>query len=106
VKYVPQAWLNYQRKSTAGWSIEQILLDVLGGILSMMQLGIDASVQHNWRDVIDNPVKLGLANISIFFDLIFITQHYLLYHQKGVRKESGEENDGQQPLLGTSTQVH
>ncbi|GEM09943.1 mannose-1-phosphate guanylyltransferase [Rhodotorula toruloides] len=33
-KMVPQAWLNYRRKSTVGWSIENILLDATGGLLS------------------------------------------------------------------------
>ena len=26
IKYVPQAWLNYKRKSTVGWSIYNIIL--------------------------------------------------------------------------------
>lgn len=30
-----QAWLNYQRKSTIGWSIENVLLDISGGVLSL-----------------------------------------------------------------------
>lgn len=34
-KYVPQALLNIQRKSTIGWSIINILLDFTGGTLSL-----------------------------------------------------------------------
>lgn len=34
-KMVPQAWVNYRRKSTVGWSIENILLDATGGLLSL-----------------------------------------------------------------------
>jgi len=34
-KMVPQAWINYRRKSTVGWSIENILLDFTGGVLSL-----------------------------------------------------------------------
>lgn len=30
-----QAWLNYQRKSTIGWSIENVFLDFSGGVLSL-----------------------------------------------------------------------
>lgn len=26
LKYVPQAWMNYKRKSTVGWSIHNIIL--------------------------------------------------------------------------------
>lgn len=47
VKYVPQAWLNYQRKATTGWSIENILLDCAGGFLSLGQLVLDSSLQGN-----------------------------------------------------------
>lgn len=34
-KMVPQAWYNYQRQSTVGWSIENIVMDMTGGILSL-----------------------------------------------------------------------
>lgn len=42
MKYVPQAVLNYRRKSTSGWSIGNILLDFTGGILSMLQMILNA----------------------------------------------------------------
>jgi cystinosin len=48
VKYCPQVYLNYQRKSTVGWSIWQILLDFIGGILSLLQLIIDSALQADW----------------------------------------------------------
>lgn len=38
IKYVPQAVMNYRRKSTVGWSIGNILLDFTGGMLSMLQM--------------------------------------------------------------------
>lgn len=34
-KLVPQAWYNYRRQSTVGWSIENIVMDMTGGILSL-----------------------------------------------------------------------
>ncbi len=40
VKYVPQARMNYRRKSTMGWSIGNVLLDFAGGLLSLMQMFI------------------------------------------------------------------
>ncbi|KAF1984190.1 hypothetical protein K402DRAFT_395857 [Aulographum hederae CBS 113979] len=82
VKYCPQAWLNYKRKSTVGWSIGQILLDFVGGVLSIMQLIIDSSLQADWSGVTGNPAKFALANISIIFDIIFMLQHYVLYTEK------------------------
>ena len=87
VKYIPQAWANYQRKSTAGWSIYQILLDVIGGVLSIAQLVIDSSLQSDWSGITGNPVKLGLGNVSIFFDVIFMVQHYILYKGNKVEED-------------------
>jgi cystinosin len=90
-KYVPQVFANFKRQSTIGWSITQQLLDFSGGFLSMIQLLIDSSLQADWSGLTGNPVKFGLANISLLFDIIFITQHYVLY---GPVEEKGErEND-------------
>ncbi|KAI9668679.1 MAG: hypothetical protein M1829_005292 [Trizodia sp. TS-e1964] len=98
VKYIPQAWANYTRQSTDGWSIHQILLDVAGGVLSLSQLVLDSSFQDDWSGLTGNPVKLGLSNVSIFFDVIFIVQHYWLY--RGARRGAGAKalDDGA-PLL-------
>lgn len=29
--------------------------------------------------LVDNPGKLGLAGVSLFFDAVFVVQHYVLY---------------------------
>lgn len=79
VKYIPQAWVNYKRKSTVGWSIAQIIFDLAGGVLSLIQLILDSSFKSDWSGVTGNPVKFLLSNVSIFFDAIFIVQHYILY---------------------------
>nr|XP_057929673.1 cystinosin isoform X2 [Doryrhamphus excisus] len=42
VKYMPQAVMNYRRKSTVGWCIGNVLLDLSGGVLSILQMIIDA----------------------------------------------------------------
>jgi cystinosin len=101
VKYIPQAFLNYKRKSTEGWSIGQILFDLTGGLLSIAQLVLDASFGGDWSGITGNPLKLGLANISMMFDMIFISQHYVFYRGQddmsmGVNEE---ENDPRRPLL-------
>ena len=36
VKYCPQVYLNWKRKSTVGWSTENVLLDLTGGSLSLL----------------------------------------------------------------------
>ena len=78
-KYVPQAALNFRRKSTAGWSIENVLLDFSGGLLSVVQLVMDCLLKQDWSDVSGNPVKFGLGFTSMVFDVVFLTQHYVLY---------------------------
>lgn len=96
VKYVPQAWVNYKRKSTAGWSIVQILLDLMGGVLSLIQLVLDSSFQNDWSGVTGNPVKFLLSNVSIAFDVVFMVQHYLLYRDV-------EDGPGKPPNAGITT---
>ena len=87
VKYIPQAWTNYQSQSTEGWSIAQVLLDLTGGTLSILQLIIDSSLQNDWSGLTGNPVKLGLGNIvsdppiACIVDLnLMSTEHYLRCH--------------------------
>jgi cystinosin len=107
VKYVPQAWMNYKRQSTLGWNINQILLDLTGGVLSLVQLIMDSSLQSDWSGITGNPVKLFLGNITIISDLIFITQHYILY--RGAESKPGDPHsdaDSTAPLLAEeSTQA-
>jgi len=67
VKYIPQVWANYQSQSTEGWSIQQVLLDLTGGVLSILQLMIDSSLQSDWSGLSGNPVKLVLGNIVFIF---------------------------------------
>ena len=90
VKYIPQVYLNWRRKSTVGWSIENVLLDFTGGLLSLGQLVFDgwrkgmslhdtANKADDWSGVTGNPVKFGLGFVSMVFDVIFIVQHYVVY---------------------------
>ncbi|KAI4158834.1 MAG: hypothetical protein LQ342_007070 [Letrouitia transgressa] len=97
IKYIPQAWTNHRRKSTVGWSIDQILMDLLGGVLSIAQLLIDSSLQDDWSGVTGNPVKLGLGNVSILFDVIFMLQHYVFY--RGANKVKEEQYDDERQFL-------
>lgn len=90
-KYIPQMWVNYKRKSTLGWSIYPMLMDFAGGWLSLAQLVIDSSLQHDWTGVAGNPVKFGLSNITIVFDIIFMLQHYVLYPGSDKHLEDEEE---------------
>jgi len=95
IKYIPQAWSNYQRKSTSGWSIYTCLLDITGGVLSIVQLLFDGWRSDDWTGVQNNKLKFGLGFVSILFDVIFIVQHYVLYGHKAsyiqIDEESGDE---------------
>ncbi|KXS10472.1 PQ-loop-domain-containing protein [Gonapodya prolifera JEL478] len=102
VKYVPQAVLNWQRQSTIGWSIESVLLDISGGILSFGQLGVDAiKTGTGWSGILGDPVKLFLGFLSILFDVIFMIQHYVLYRrsQKLGDEEVSVSNEENNPAL-------
>lgn len=89
VKYMPQVYLNWKRKSTVGWSLANVLLDFTGGAFSFAQQGLD-----NWnqsKKFVDfgasdgfNIVKFLLSVIAMIFDLIFMFQHYVLYRDKWV----------------------
>ncbi|PAV61648.1 hypothetical protein WR25_00671 isoform B [Diploscapter pachys] len=57
-KYFPQAYFNYRRKSTVGWSIGNVLLDFTGGTLDILQMILQASNVNNWSAFYGNPVKV------------------------------------------------
>jgi cystinosin len=87
--------MNYKRKSTVGWSIYPILLDFSGGWLSLSQLIIDSALQNDWSGITGNPVKFGLGNITIVFDIIFLLQHYVLYRNPEKHIEDDNIDEGE-----------
>lgn len=42
LKYIPQVHMNYVLKSTVGWHVQNVILDFIGGVLSITQLLMDA----------------------------------------------------------------
>lgn len=100
IKYVPQAVLNFRRKSTVGWSIENILLDFTGGMLSMMQMLFNAYNYDDWASIFGDPTKFGLGLFSVLFDIVFIVQHYVLYKRTDYVELPGDNIAGSDP--GTS----
>jgi cystinosin len=111
IKYVPQALSHIRSRSTLGFSITQVLLDTAGGVFSLVQLVLDSYGDGGgWEGVAtslaDNPGKLGLAGVSLFFDAVFIIQHYVLYGPvslswQAVSVDSDAEGE-QRALLGSS----
>lgn len=102
IKYVPQAFMNFRRKSTDGFSIGNILLDLCGGVANYAQMTVQSIDQDSWVNFYGNIGKLLLSLVSVFFDLIFICQHYLLYPGKKAGKcpKLGEEST--EPLIKSS----
>ncbi|XP_020527561.1 cystinosin homolog isoform X2 [Amborella trichopoda] len=79
IKYIPQVIMNFRRKSTEGWSIGNILLDLLGGITNFGQMSIQSIDQRILVNFYGNIGKTLLSLEVVFFDLLFIIQHYVLY---------------------------
>ena len=97
VKYVPQAVLNCRRRSTRGWSVLNVLLDLLGGALSLGQQLLTCWYARSLAPITANPVKLGLALTSMAMDLVFVLQHYALYpesRKKSRRAAAGKGGGG------------
>ncbi|CAJ0934686.1 unnamed protein product, partial [Mesorhabditis belari] len=80
--YLPQLYLNYTRKSTSGFAIETIMLDFSGGVLSLMQMVFQAWNLDDWSGFVGNPVKFGLALLTMILDLGFFIQHFCLYQNR------------------------
>lgn len=74
IKYVPQVYLNYERKSTKGWNVWNVILDISGGIFSVLQLVGDCLALKDWTGLTNDLPKFFLGALSIFFDVGFLIQ--------------------------------
>lgn len=99
IKYIPQAIMNFRRKSTVGWSIGNILLDLSGGILNFAQMGVQSIDQDTWVNFYGNIGKTLLSLEAVFFDLLFIFQHYVLYPASKEERNWKIEQERIAPLL-------
>ena len=86
--------MNFKRKSTVGWSIQNVLLDFTGGSLSVAQLCLQCAVRSDWTQISGNPVKFGLGFVSMLFDIGFMVQHYGLYPSNNALVREREQPDG------------
>lgn len=75
LKYSPAVYWNWKRKSTKGWSIFNILLDLVGAGFSIASGSLSVSNGLN-------VTKMVLALMTVGYDLIFIVQHYCLYNKR------------------------
>lgn len=80
IKYIPQVYFNYTRKSTDGWSISNILLDLTGGVCNFGQMLTQSLDQNSFVNFSGNVGKVGLSLLSVLFDIVFTVQHFCLYN--------------------------
>ncbi|PWA98448.1 PQ-loop repeat family protein / transmembrane family protein [Artemisia annua] len=105
IKYIPQVVMNFRRKSTTGFSIGYILLDLLGGSSNYAQMTVQSIDQHSWVNFHGNIGKTLLLTVSTFFDLVFISQHYVLYPVKKTIKSPSLDLVTQESLVTYSDDV-
>lgn len=55
------------------------MYDFTGGLLSIAQQVLDGILMQDFSAITGAPVKFGLGFISLFYDIIFMVQHFLLY---------------------------
>eukprot|EP01083_Nonionella_stella_P043504 117370_1 len=91
VKYTPQVYMNWKDKSTTGWSIHNVLLDFIGGSLSLLQQLLSAYNTDDLTFITDNIPKFILGFESIMFDIVFMVQHYVLYGDNDSPKRMPKE---------------
>ena len=81
IKYIPQIKHNYERKTMAGFAIESVMLDIIGGIASLSQLFLQLSQSQeglHLTSFIANFGKISLAIVTLSFNFLFILQ-WLVY---------------------------
>ena len=62
-------------------------------------MGMIAYNYDDWKTFLGDFTKFGLAVLSILYDLIFITQHYILYREPSYRQLDEETEESRVGLL-------
>lgn len=92
LKYPTQIKLNYVRKTTQGLSRGSYLLDMIGGICSVLQNVMHAILKNDMEYIEGNFPKLGLGGLSFAYDVIILCQiRYYAVDRKYIRIEPAEE---------------
>ena len=62
-------------------------------------MGLIAYNYDDWMTFLGDFTKFGLAVLSILYDLIFITQHYILYRVPAYSMLAEVRNESSEALL-------
>jgi cystinosin len=79
IKFMPQLYLNWLRRSTDGWSIEGVYVDLAAAILYLIRIIVDLTERQKF-DQFSTSIRsqvLIISQILIGCDLIFIFQHFV-----------------------------
>ncbi|RYQ86362.1 hypothetical protein Ahy_B10g106030 isoform A [Arachis hypogaea] len=102
IKYFPQAFMNFLRKSTDGFSIGGVLLDFSGGVFNYSQMAVQSIDQGSWVNFYGNMGKVLISLVTIVYDSILMLQHYVLYPEKKGVTCSKNYKEIKQPLISES----
>ena len=79
ISYITQTWTNFQRTHTEELEIKIVLLDFMGGSLSMLQMSWESYNLDDWSSFSGDFTKFALGLNSVLFDLLFTLQLYVRY---------------------------
>eukprot|EP00298_Acanthocystis_sp_HF-20_P008992 c18036_g1_i1.p1 GENE.c18036_g1_i1~~c18036_g1_i1.p1 ORF type:complete len:323 (-),score=52.32 c18036_g1_i1:34-1002(-) len=72
LKYLPQAFYSYKRKSTSGWSKSYVQFDLIGYIFCIIHILVDTSISGSFSD--NQILDLFVAFVFVIFDILFLLQ--------------------------------
>nr|ADN34140.1 lysosomal cystine transporter family protein [Cucumis melo subsp. melo] len=78
IKCSPQAFMNFSRKSTVGFSIDPIVLDLIGGVTTLVQMSVQS---------IDQVL------FSVRFEDVNVTNIFILAEAEACGNETNESLD-------------
>lgn len=79
LKYVPQIYYTYSRKSVQDWNIANVHFDILGALFLLLEMIVTAINKNEINSLFSNIAKFNLTIITILFDSILYIQYYYFY---------------------------
>lgn len=76
MKYVPQVFLNIRRRSTTGWNIWNVILDLTGGLLSVLQ--VSTEIYHCVPSVHISPADMLV--VLLLYNTIYYLARIVVVH--------------------------
>jgi hypothetical protein len=100
-KWLPQLYMNHVLRSTQGFSITTVFLDLIGSFASLAELVIASYLASDLPAIWGNPLKLGLSGITLCTDGWFVGQK-LVFGERRLKPNSRIEGERQGLLMNTS----